>query len=102
MPSTATLKRVPGLARQFRQMCPERTATACSRCSQGRRRQAFDTLTERHKQKIFLLAKRYHRSREDAEEVVQDSFIQAFVHLDSFHGNSRFSTWLTRIASTRR
>jgi RNA polymerase sigma-70 factor (ECF subfamily) len=66
--------------------------------ARGGDRQAFDRLAERHKQKIFLLAKRITRSREDAEEVVQDSFIQAFVHLDSFHGNSRFSTWLTRIA----
>lgn len=66
--------------------------------AKGGDRHAFDKLADRHMQKIFLLANRITRSREDAEEVVQDSLIQAFVHLESFNGDSRFSTWLTRIA----
>lgn len=41
---------------------------------------------------------RITRNREDAEDAVQDSFLQAFVHLDNFDGRSTFSTWLTRIA----
>jgi RNA polymerase sigma-70 factor (ECF subfamily) len=38
------------------------------------------------------------RNNEDAEDVVQESFQQAFLHLKSFNGDSRFSTWLSRIA----
>jgi len=38
------------------------------------------------------------RNNEDAEDVVQESFQQAFIHLRSFNGESRFSTWLSRIA----
>jgi RNA polymerase sigma-70 factor (ECF subfamily) len=38
------------------------------------------------------------RNNEDAEDVVQESFQQAFIHLKSFKGDSRFSTWLSRIA----
>jgi RNA polymerase sigma-70 factor (ECF subfamily) len=38
------------------------------------------------------------RNNEDAEDVVQESFQQAFIHLKSFNGDSRFSTWLSRIA----
>jgi RNA polymerase sigma-70 factor (ECF subfamily) len=38
------------------------------------------------------------RSKEDAEDVMQESFQLAFIHLNSFTGGSRFSTWLSRIA----
>jgi RNA polymerase sigma-70 factor, ECF subfamily len=38
------------------------------------------------------------RNNEDAEDVLQESFQQAFIHLNSFNGDSRFSTWLSRIA----
>jgi len=38
------------------------------------------------------------RNNEDAEDVVQESFQQAFIHLKNFNGDSRFSTWLSRIA----
>jgi RNA polymerase sigma-70 factor (ECF subfamily) len=41
---------------------------------------------------------RYTRVREDAEDIVQQSFHKAFVHLCRFEGKSSFSTWLTRIA----
>ena len=46
----------------------------------------------------MALALSITRNREDAEDVVQKSLLQAFVHLDAFHGGSRFSTWLMRIA----
>jgi RNA polymerase sigma-70 factor (ECF subfamily) len=51
----------------------------------------------RHKGKIFALAQRMTRNREDAEDVVQQSFQKAFIHLKKFEGESLFSTWLTRI-----
>ena len=59
---------------------------------------AFELLVERHEGKIFSLAHRMTRNREDAEDVVQQSFQKAFIHLKRFEGESLFSTWLTRIA----
>ncbi len=59
---------------------------------------AFELLVERHERKIFLMAQRMTRNREDAEDVVQQSFQKAFMHLRKFEGKSLFYTWLTRIA----
>jgi RNA polymerase sigma factor (sigma-70 family) len=61
-------------------------------------RAAFDELCERHAQKMFRISHRITRNREDAEDAVQECFLNAFIHLKSFNGRSRFSTWLTRIA----
>jgi len=58
---------------------------------------AFETIVKRHRQRIFALALRYTRSREDAEDVVQQTFQRAFIHLQDFEGRSSFSTWLTSI-----
>jgi RNA polymerase sigma-70 factor (ECF subfamily) len=63
-------------------------------------RKAFEILVERHQQRIFFVARRMTRRREDAEDVVQQSFQKAFTHLRTFEGRSAFSTWLTRIAIT--
>ena len=60
--------------------------------------EAFETLVERHRPRIFALALRYTRVREDAEDVVQRTFLKTFVYLNNFEGKSSFSTWLTRIA----
>jgi len=59
---------------------------------------AFDTLFQRYQQKMFHVALSRLQNAEDAEDAVQQAFQQAFVHLKSFQGQSRFSTWLTRIA----
>jgi RNA polymerase sigma-70 factor (ECF subfamily) len=59
---------------------------------------AFETLVKRHRPRIFAIALRYTRVREDAEDVVQQTFQKTFVHLNNFEGKSSFSTWLTRIA----
>jgi RNA polymerase sigma-70 factor (ECF subfamily) len=59
---------------------------------------AFGELFNRYKQRIFHLAQRIVRNREDAEDVVQEAFKLAFVHLQDFEGGARFSTWLSRIA----
>src|ERR1700741_1944182 len=58
----------------------------------------FERLAKRHQRRIFALAFRYTRVREDAEDIVQETFQKAFVHLQKFEGKSSFSTWLTRIA----
>lgn len=60
--------------------------------------QAFDELVLRHKWRVLTAAKRITNNWGDAEDVAQESFHKAFIHLDSFHERSRFSTWLTRIA----
>jgi RNA polymerase sigma-70 factor (ECF subfamily) len=59
---------------------------------------AFETIVKRHGRRIFGLALRYSRSREDAEDIVQQTFQKAFVHLLAFEGRSSVSTWLTSIA----
>jgi RNA polymerase sigma-70 factor (ECF subfamily) len=59
---------------------------------------AFEVLVKRHERRIFLVALRMTRNKEDAEDVIQQSFQNTFVHLNSFVGRSSFSTWLTRVA----
>jgi RNA polymerase sigma-70 factor (ECF subfamily) len=65
--------------------------------AKARDTRAFELLVERHERKIFLLAQRITRNREDAEDVVQQSLQKAFVHLKKFEGKSLFCTWLARI-----
>lgn len=60
--------------------------------------QSFEELVFRHKQKVLAMAQRITNNREDAEDVAQESFHRAFLHLHDFQEKSRFSTWLTRIA----
>jgi RNA polymerase sigma-70 factor (ECF subfamily) len=60
--------------------------------------QALEVLVARHQQRLLNVARRFSRIREDAEDIVQQSFQKAFVHLHKFQGKSSFSTWLTRIA----
>jgi RNA polymerase sigma-70 factor (ECF subfamily) len=60
--------------------------------------EAFETLVKRHRPRIFVLALRYTRVREDAEDVVQQTFRKTFVYLNNFEGKSSFYTWLPRIA----
>ena len=60
--------------------------------------QAFEELVLRHKQRVLAVAQRITNNREDAEDVVQESFHKAFIHLGDFQEKSRFSTWLIRIA----
>lgn len=61
--------------------------------------QAFENLVMPHRHRILRLATRILRNQEDAEDVVQLSFLQALRNLDRFRGNARFSTWLFRIAT---
>jgi RNA polymerase sigma-70 factor (ECF subfamily) len=59
---------------------------------------AFEILVTRYQRRILAVARRFTRIREDAEDIAQQSFQKAFVHLHKFEGKSSFSTWLTRIA----
>jgi RNA polymerase sigma-70 factor (ECF subfamily) len=59
---------------------------------------SFSTLLRRYEGKIFRLAMNITQNREDAEDVLQEAFLKAYEHLDQFQGNSRFYTWIVRIA----
>jgi RNA polymerase sigma-70 factor (ECF subfamily) len=59
---------------------------------------AFGELVTRYGPRILRLAQKITRNHEDAEEVFQDSFVRSFLHMDTFRGDSRFYTWLARIA----
>src|ERR1700757_700401 len=73
---------------------PDSTLVAATKNGES---QAFEFLVKRYEARTFAAAFRITRNREDAQDVVQQSFWKAFLHLDSFQGKSSFSTWLTRI-----
>lgn len=58
---------------------------------------AFTELVNRYERKIFRLAKHITQNDEDAEDVLQETFLKAYSHLDSFQGQSKFYTWIVRI-----
>ena len=59
---------------------------------------AFSELVSRYDRKIYRLARHITNSAEDAEDVLQETFLKAFEHLDGFQGQAKFYTWLVRIA----
>jgi len=60
---------------------------------------AFRLLVEQHSHAIFRLAFRMTGNEQDAEDVVQETFLRAYRQLDKYEARSSFSTWLFRIAS---
>lgn len=60
---------------------------------------AFDALVKKHEQRVFSLSLRIVRSRHDAEDVVQQTFMSVVEKIADFREEARFSTWLTRIAT---
>jgi len=61
--------------------------------------EAFRTLVERHSRRAFQLAYRMTGNEQDAEDVVQESFIRAYRQLSRFEARAHFSTWLHRIVA---
>jgi len=59
---------------------------------------AFEQLVRRYDRNVFRIAQHITQNREDAEDVVQDAFLKAFQNLGQFQGQSKFYTWLVRIA----
>jgi RNA polymerase sigma-70 factor (ECF subfamily) len=59
---------------------------------------AFSELIRRYEAKIYRLALHITQNREDAEDVLQETFLKSYEHLDQFQGNSKFYTWIVRIA----
>jgi len=60
---------------------------------------AFEELVSRYEKKIFRLTMNITRNREDAEDAMQDAFLKSYAHLKDFQEDSRFYTWLVRIAA---
>src|ERR1700756_2657778 len=73
-------------------------AAVLARARQGDS-EAFRTLVERHSRRAFQLAFRMTGNEQDAEDVVQESFIRAYRQLNRFEARAHFSTWLHRIVA---
>src|SRR5260370_242389 len=61
-------------------------------------RRAFESLVRKHERRVFGVTVAVLGNAEDAEEAMQDTFVKAFHHIEQFRRESRFTTWLTRIA----
>lgn len=59
---------------------------------------AFSELVTHYERRIFRMAKQITQNDEDTEDVLQETFLKAYSHLQDFQGNSKFYTWLVRIA----
>jgi RNA polymerase sigma-70 factor (ECF subfamily) len=59
---------------------------------------AFEELVRRYDRNVFRIAQHITQNREDAEDVVQDAFLKAYENLPQFQMQSKFYTWLVRIA----
>jgi RNA polymerase sigma-70 factor, ECF subfamily len=73
-------------------------AAALARARQGDS-EAFRALVERHSRRAFQLAFRMTGSEQDAEDIVQESFLRAYRQLGRFEARANFSTWLHRIVA---
>jgi RNA polymerase sigma-70 factor (ECF subfamily) len=58
----------------------------------------FEVLMRRHNQRLFRAARSIVRNDDEAEDVMQEAYVQAYANLKQFAGRAKFSTWLTRIA----
>jgi RNA polymerase sigma-70 factor, ECF subfamily len=76
---------------------PESDAAAVAR-ARGGDSEAFRLLVERHSRGVYKVAFRITGRAEDAEDVVQETFLKAYRQLDRFEERSTFGTWLHRIA----
>ncbi len=59
---------------------------------------AVRVLTRRHNRRLFRMARSIVRNDNEAEDIVQETYVRAFTHLGQFRAEASFSTWLTRIA----
>jgi RNA polymerase sigma-70 factor (ECF subfamily) len=60
--------------------------------------EAFESLMKRYRARVFRLAMRFTRDKDDSEEVLQEVFLTVYQKLGQFEGKSSFSTWLYRVA----
>lgn len=64
-------------------------------------RAAFETVMRRNNTRLFRVARAILRDENDAEDALQDAYLDAFAHRDEFRGGAQVSTWLTRIVINR-
>lgn len=69
------------------------------RAAQRGDKHAFAQLVAKYEQRVYNLARKMTRDQQDAEDVLQETFISVFRHLDEFQGDAAFATWLYRIAT---
>ena len=62
------------------------------------RRQAFSELMRRYQERVYWVARRIVGSHDDADDIVQETFVKAYLALGEFRGDSSFFTWIYRIA----
>lgn len=60
--------------------------------------ESFEVLMRRYNQRLFRVTRSMVRTDQDAEDIVQETYLQAYRHLADFEGRAKFSTWLTKIA----
>src|SRR5262245_54633119 len=58
----------------------------------------FEVLMRRHNQRVYRAARAILRDEREAEDVMQEAYVNAYAHLSQFDGRAQFSTWLTKIA----
>src|SRR5262245_46405449 len=58
----------------------------------------FEILMRRYNQRLYRVSRSILRDDAEAQDVMQEAYVRAFIHLDQFDGRAKFSTWLTRIA----
>ncbi len=60
--------------------------------------EAYEVIMRRHNQRLYRAARAILRSDDEAEDVIQETYVRAYQHLRDFAGEAQLSTWLTRIA----
>src|SRR5689334_7818619 len=81
------------------QIAPNRTGDAeLVQRARDRDEAAIRSIMKSNNRKLYRLARGILRNDSEAEDVVQETYVLAFTHLDSFRGESGLSTWLSRIA----
>jgi RNA polymerase sigma-70 factor (ECF subfamily) len=58
----------------------------------------FEVLMRRHNERLYRAARAILRNESEAEDVIQEAYVNAYAHLSQFDGRAKFSTWLTKIA----
>jgi len=82
----------------FEARAGEDTDEALVQRARARDGAAFELLMRRHNQRVYRVVRSLLRDADEIEDVIQQAYLQAFLHLDQFGGNARWSTWVCRIA----
>jgi RNA polymerase sigma-70 factor (ECF subfamily) len=91
----ASLRRLPGGKKDYSALSDDELVS----CTRQGEREAFGELVKRYQTKVNSLALKLTKNENDAQEVVQDVFLNAYAKLDSFKGTAAFSSWLYRVAA---